>query len=112
MGFALDNRTPVANGFFQKTVTDVAKTIADLVTTIPHGSNVCLIQVEEVNTLANDNQAVRYREDGVSPTNTIGFCMGKGDYRELTNIGQINNIKLVSAEIGTPVTVNIQFYKS
>lgn len=120
MAFGLDDRTPVASGYFQVTVTDTAKDLATLISdagdTMPANAsaNVCLIQIDQTNisSLTESEQAVRYREDGGIPTDEIGFVMGVGDYREFTNIGQINNVKFISAEIGVAsITMNVQFYK-
>lgn len=112
MSFALDNRTPIAGGYFQANINNVtAQTIADMVGTIPQGANVCLIQVDEDNEFTNPDIALRYREDGTAPTSAFGFVIGQGDYRELTNRPQIDAIKLISPQ-ATSVKVNIQFYKA
>jgi hypothetical protein len=111
MGFALDNRTPVGSYQQANIISSASKRLTDLVGMIPEGANVCLIQVDEANNLGNSDIAIRYREDAVAPTSVYGFVMGKGDYRELTNRSQIDDIRFISPE-STSVTVNIQFYKA
>ena len=111
--FATNNRTPIINGYYQATVNGTAQTILQLcgLTFLPKGTNVCLIQVEHDNTLTSDNLAVRYREDTGTPTADLGFIMELGGYREFTNKEQIADTKIISADSGNSVKINIQFYK-
>lgn len=58
----------------------------------------CLIQAE--------TQALRYRDDGVAPTTSVGQLIPAGATLEYT--GDINNIQLINATAGA--IANITYY--
>lgn len=62
--------------------------------------------------LATDNtHLVRYTMvSGETPTTTHGMWMGDGDYFEITNNTNIQNLKLIAAEVGIFSILTIEYY--
>lgn len=68
---------------------------------IPPGANYALIQTEAQN--------VRWRDDGIAPTATVGMLMQTTD-KPLEYSGPLANIQLIAAVSGA--IVDVSFYKT
>ena len=69
--------------------------------TVPPGANFALIQAEAQN--------VRWRDDGVAPTTTVGMLMLTTD-KAMEYSGPLGSLKLIAATAGA--IVNVSYYKS
>ena len=68
-------------------------------TTVPPGSRMALINC--------DTQAVRWRDDGISPTAGIGMYMAAGA-DVLVYVGNLNSLRFI--EVLASASVNITYY--
>lgn len=82
------------NGYQQ--ITDVSAAVG---LTAPAGSALAMIQVQD--------QAVRYRDDGVDPSATVGVVIAAGD--TLVYTGNMSTIKFFEKDAGAEL--NIAYYK-
>jgi hypothetical protein len=74
--------------------------------TIPTGATSAIIQVQS--TVATT--AIRYWEDGSTPTATIGMSQGHGAVIEITTSENLRNFKVIKETAGT-TQLNITYYK-
>lgn len=74
--------------------------------TLPIGAVSAIFQVE------SDilDFAIRYWEDGTTPTSTVGFFQGNTAVVELTTAENLRNFKVIQGTLGT-TQLNITFYK-
>lgn len=86
------NRDP--NGFQQ--ITDLAASVG---LTVPAGSDVAIIQVTD--------QAVRWRDDGVDPTPTVGMRLAAGS--DFLYTGDLSEIEFIEEAAGA--IVNVSYYE-
>ena len=86
-------------GYIQLTSLSVAGPIGPLVTVIPVNAIMCLIQAEVA--------GVRWRDDGVAPTATVGMPLAAGQEFQYTSndLTQINFIQQAAGAI-----LNVSFY--
>jgi len=89
-------------GFETLSVTSTAKSLAS----IPATATSATIQVES--TITTD--AVRYREDGVNPTNTVGKFKSNGDEIEIISAQSLQTFRVIQGTSGT-TQLNISYYK-
>lgn len=81
-------------GYFKSTAVDTATSLATIMTTVPLGTALLIISAE--------TQAIRWRDDGVDPTATIGYPLAAGaelrytarDLSRLRFISQVNGALL------------------
>jgi hypothetical protein len=66
---------------------------------VPAESKLAMIQAE--------SQNVRYRDDGVNPTATVGMLLAAGDM--LVYSGKLADIKFI--EVSASAKINVIFYK-
>lgn len=90
-------RDPVLQpkGYVQDTTISAATPISAIV---PSGASKVLIKVE--------GQPVRWRDDGVDPTTTIGMLIDVGD--EFWYTGQVKALRFI--ETAASATLNLAFY--
>lgn len=82
-------------GYVQDTTISAATPISAIV---PAGASKVLIKVE--------GQPVRWRDDGVDPTTTIGMLIDVGD--EFWYTGQVKALRFI--ETAASATLNLAFY--
>lgn len=67
--------------------------------TIPTGAQFAIVQAE--------GQDVRWRDDGVDPTATVGMILAAGDSMQF--LGDLDLVRFIEATAGA--TLNVSFYK-
>lgn len=77
-------------------ITDVSASVG--LTSPPAGAKAAIIQAED--------QAVRWRDDGVAPTDSVGMLIPAGS--ELVYDGAMSSIRFIEAAAGA--TLNVSFY--
>jgi hypothetical protein len=75
--------------------------------TPPTGATYARFQVESTNTI----DAIRYYEDGSTPTSTLGWVQGNTFVMELTTSENIRNFKVIAGAGGGTTILNITYYK-
>lgn len=72
--------------------------------------SVC-IKVKKAGSPTDATHLVRYTlVNGDTPTTSHGMWMGDGDYFEITNNTNIQNLKVISAEAGIASILTIEYY--
>jgi hypothetical protein len=89
-------------GFETLSVTTSAKPLAS----IPATATSAIIQVES--TIITD--AIRFREDGVAPTNTVGMFASNGDKFDLISAQSLQSFRVIQGTAGT-TQLNVSYYK-
>lgn len=72
--------------------------------------SVC-IKLKKAGTPTDTTHLVRYTTvNGETPTTSHGMWMGDGDFFEITNNTNIQNLKVISAEVGIASILTIEYY--
>lgn len=87
------NRAPIANGYQQ------LGAVAATGLTVPPGTSFAIITVE--------GQPVRWRDDGVNPTATVGYPLAVGQELRYT-AAQLSVIKFIQQS--ATATINVSYY--
>lgn len=90
----------VPKGYCQLTSIDTATALSACSGGIPGGANAAIIEV--------DSQAIRYRDDGVNPTTTVGMPVASGT--TFYYAGPLSLVRVISSTAGAKL--NILFYKT
>ena len=91
-------------GFETLTITTTSKQLAS----VPATASLAIFQVES--TVTTDR--IRYREDGVAPTSTVGKFKTHGDEVEVISAQSIAQLKLIKDSAATGTTqINVTYYK-
>lgn len=88
-------------GYFQNAALSSAKSLTDIATTIPTGSDYAIVQAQD--------QPCRYRYDTTAPTASVGTLLAVGDSVVVTN-GQMAGFKII--ETTATAKVNVEFFKT
>ena len=106
---ASEDMAPIAaalNGFEQVSVTTTAATLASLLTgaVIPPDASHAIFYPED--------QDVRWRADGTSPTAAVGIVMAKDTVHVFENQRSIfDNMKVISGNASSAASLNVQWCK-
>ena len=106
---ASEDMAPIAaalNGFEQVSITSTAGTLASFLTgaAIPTTATHAIFYPED--------QDVRWRADGTSPTEAIGIVMAKDTVHVFENQRSIfDNMKVVSGHASSAASLNVQWCK-
>jgi hypothetical protein len=100
-------------GFDQGSVTNTAKDIATVTAAnIPTNATGARIQFQADSgaSFTDSNVIVRFTPDGTTPTTSIGFFLGSGDWYEVKTAEELKLIQFISAEGTNQVNINVQYY--
>lgn len=85
-------------GYAQATITSAAG-----LPSIPASVDRAIVQIET-------QDQIRWRDDGGTPTASVGMLLFQGNAIELTTAQSINNFKAISVG-GAGVTLNVSYYE-
>lgn len=90
-------------GYAQLTVTNVSQLLPNQ--GVAQQANKAIMQIE---TQGN----IRWRDDGVAPTSTVGMPLYAGNAVEFDTDQSINNVQVIlSSDTSSNVTLNISYYQ-
>ncbi len=96
MAFPVVDGQRIPNGYQQLTGLSSAQSL-----TIPAGTRLAIFQAEAQN--------VRWRDDGINPTSSVGMLMQPGDVFIYTGMFTGATIKFI--EVTASAKVNVSYYK-
>jgi len=107
-------------GYDFLTVANTVITLGTDPSTIPAGATHALLQVETTDADTDTDgvrDAIRFRQDNISPTSTVGMLLEGGTVMDLCpisvsggdDVSELDQVKLIAAQTGQSMKVNIEY---
>lgn len=77
---------------------------------VPEKAVIALLSIESSETATNKDLVLRYREDSIPPTSSVGMPLGDGTVFEIKDSINLVNTSFIGVEAGLSHKLNIQYY--
>jgi hypothetical protein len=80
--------------------------------TVPDNAVSATIMVEADDSSTSKGRVIRYKKNGIDPTDSSGFGLGDNDIYEPAGKVNLDNLRFIGIEDGKSHTLRIQYYKT